>query len=44
MPSIAEQLLKIKIRNVKVGRISFFMFDEIKKREDEFPPVLFYQT
>ena len=37
---MAAQLLKKNSIHTKVGKINFFMFDEIKKREDEFLPVL----
>ena len=37
---MAAQLLKKTSINAKVGNINFFMFEEIKKREDEFLPVL----
>ena len=37
---MAAQLLKKNSIHAKVGKINFFMFDEIKKREDEFLPVL----
>jgi len=37
---MAEQLLKKNNINANVGNINFFMFDEIKKREDKFLPVL----
>ena len=40
IPSMAAQLLKKNSIHAKEGKINFFMFDEIKKREDEFLPVL----
>ena len=36
IPSMAAQLLKNNSIHAKEGKINFFMFDEIKKREDEF--------